>query len=69
MTKVTLALVAKKNENKSKIKLAKKCQDNKTVIVMFKKITTFLNFKTRFDVANIIVGCKIFEKPLGVYNN
>ena len=37
--------------------------------VIFKKITEFLNFKTRFDVANIIVSYKIFEKPLGLYNN
>ena len=34
------------------------CLDN----VIFKKITTFFNFKTCFDVANIIVSCKIFER-------
>ena len=34
------------------------CSDN----VIFKKIMTFFNFKTCFDVANIIVSCKIFER-------
>ena len=36
---------------------------------VFKKITTFFNFKTCFTVAIIIVSCKIFEKLLGLYNN
>ena len=37
-----------------------------TLIVIFKKLATLFDLKTYFDVANIIVSYKIFEKPLGL---
>ena len=53
---------------------SKQGRTNKTlrlILINFKKLTTFsiFNLKTCFDVANIIVSYKIFEKPLGLYNN
>ena len=41
-----------------------KGRDSRKQIVMFKKITTFFNFKSCFDVANIIVSYKIFKKTV-----
>ena len=34
-----------------------------------RKLRHFLISKTCFDVTNIIVSYKIFEKPLGLYHN
>ena len=46
-------------------------QTVRLILINFKKLTTFFFFdlKTCFDVANIIVSYKIFEKPLELYNN
>ena len=38
-------------------------RDSREQIVIFKKLTTFFSLNARFDVANIIVSYKIFEKP------
>ena len=47
-----------------------KGRDKRKQIVIFRKITTvFFLSKTCFDVTNIIVSYRIFEKPLGLYNN
>ena len=38
--------------------------------LILKKIMTFLIYKTYcFDVSNIMVSYRIFEKLLGLYNN
>ena len=39
------------------------------IYIYYNKITTFFNFKTCFDAANIIVSYKILEKPLGLQWN
>ena len=31
-------------------------------------MSTFFNYNIFFDVTNIVVSYKVFEKPLGLYN-